>query len=199
MGLAVVGYYNGNYDELISEIKAEASTSQTETENNTSKPETEPWHYQVEEVPQIENTPPPPPTDPMARLLGIDSTIVEYATQTQSACDASPFSSSNAFYCSADDTIYVSNYVRGLPRVIQMFILAHEYGHSKDPNILISSTFTKEQYADRYGGMKVCQLYRQGYVSDSELSTVRSWILTLGDPTHGTGRQRLAAFDVGCA
>ena len=133
----------------------------------------------------------------IARKLDINNRIVLFTYAVTAACEPYTLNDGNAYYCNLDDTIYMGSWFKTQPYVVQVFAYAHEDGHSEDPNFLLNSTFNAEQFADHYAGRKIRYLYNRGDLTRNDISILRNWIAVLPLSDHGTGQQRLIAFDRG--
>lgn len=141
----------------------------------------------------------PTPDSSIVSVLAIDNRVVEFTGSHDSACDPGYVTDGNAYYCPTDDTIYVGkNWISQFPYPVQLAIYAHEDGHSEDPNLGSESQFSAEQYADYQSGKEIRSLHQRGYLTDNDVRIIRSWIASIpSSETHGSGHQRLAAFDSG--
>ena len=132
--------------------------------------------------------------------LKIDNVIIYFDLMTSTPCFPYLVDDGNAYYCSQNKTIYYGNKLTtDYPRIVGYFILAHEDGHSSDPDIddIEVSTFEKEQFADCWGGIGMKKLYLHKYIDLDDLQQLSDFVRTLPDGDHGTSVQRYAAFAEG--
>lgn len=132
-------------------------------------------------------------------LLDIDNPVILFAMYTSAPCAPYVLQDYNAYYCNINNTIYISSWVTTLPYGVQVFVYAHEDGHSEDPNFGYTDVFTSEQYADYYGGVRVCDARDDGLITEQDVQDARSWLAVLPPSDHGDGQQRLYMFDQGCS
>jgi predicted metalloprotease len=132
--------------------------------------------------------------------------------QAQSACG--PAGDDAAFYCSADDTIYVAQQfaadlyrgvVRGLPGesagygraagdFAVAYVLAHEYAHNLQhelgvfDNAVGSSARPYELQADCFAGAWAHSVYEQGLLEPGDIEEATNTALAVGDFDYGNAQ-----------
>ena len=129
-----------------------------------------------------------------------------------SACGQIP--TQNAAYCAFDDSIYYdTTFMNQLsweygPYAAVAF-LAHEWGHLNQARTGIASpvsTKAMELHADCQAGVFTALEVTAGYVTETDVAQTRFFFSSIGDHypsywtqmhAHGTGPERLAAFDHG--
>lgn len=131
--------------------------------------------------------------------------VQAYSTRIRTACGRSV--PDNAFYCRVSHSIY---YDTGLMRdqfndigdFAPIVIVAHEWGHAIQAQRgifrQVRSTFRLEQQADCFAGAYVASLKANGALSDEDAEEALDLIRALPrSRTHGTPRQRVAAYQKG--
>ncbi|WP_354698722.1 neutral zinc metallopeptidase [Paraconexibacter sp. AEG42_29] len=146
--------------------------------------------------------------------------------EVRSACNGQPADDTAAFYCPADDTIYVGRRLatgvlegtlEGLPgegRAIGDFgvayMVAHEYAHNLQQELGFFSSARAgasarpfELQADCMAGVWGASVYREGLLTDDDVQEALSTTLAVGDfevgspQHHGTPEERRDAWQLG--
>jgi predicted metalloprotease len=77
-------------------------------------------------------------------------------------------------------------------------VVAHEWGHHVQHILGIEmSTIAQEHQADCMAGMYFWYARRQGWINDVGIANARAKARVDGDASHGSGAQRVAAFNEG--
>ncbi len=128
-----------------------------------------------------------------------------YTSRIRTACGRTPLY--NALYCRPANRIYYD--VRLLQRQFSTIgdyapaiIIAHEWGHviQSQRGLLRkdNGTYALEQQADCFAGAYTGDAAGRGVLEDSDIQESRDLFGQLGsDKTHGSGKQRAAAFNNG--
>lgn len=138
--------------------------------------------------------------------------VIPYRTEGEVNCGGEPLPLNNAVYCSAGDFIaYDVNFaVNAFARVGDAFLyylLGHEYGHSVQARLGLSSQYTIQQelQADCMAGAYIGDSIKaeQLTLEDGDIEEFREGLLAVGDDpsiawftpgAHGTAEQRTQAF-----
>jgi len=156
--------------------------------------------------------------DRQSRTAGFDydepHKVEYYTTEYDTPCGETI--ANNAFYCSADHSIYLhqpflEEQAASAGRYAPAYILAHEWGHlvQDDLGILESPNFSiqVELQADCFAGAYTADLdARDERFQDEDLVAATTTLIEVGDPehypwfapgAHGTSDQRVNAFEAG--
>ncbi len=135
--------------------------------------------------------------------------VQAYTRRMRTACGRTV--PGNAFYCKASNSIYYdANLVKqGFTRVgdyAPVAIIAHEWGHViqdlrgyfSNTRPSTSNTFKMEQMADCMAGAYTQDAEGRGVLGEGDVQEATDLFSGLGgDRTHGTAKQRVAAFQKG--
>lgn len=131
--------------------------------------------------------------------------VQSYTTRIRTACGRSV--ADNAFYCRASHSIYydldlLRKQFNEIGDFAPIVIVAHEWGHAIQAQRgifrQVRSTSRLEQQADCFAGAYVAGLKAGSDLSDEDAEEALDLIRALPrSRTHGTPKQRLAAFQKG--
>ena len=137
------------------------------------------------------------------------SRVQSYSTRIRTACGRAP--DGNAFFCRASNSIYYDidllNDARDdIGDFAPATIIAHEWGHAIQSQrgwFRGNTTLALEQQADCFAGAYTQYASTQGLLDDGDEQEALDLFESITDRsrasvrTHGTTRQRLAAFNTG--
>jgi hypothetical protein len=135
--------------------------------------------------------------------------ITGYTRRTRTACGRAVLG--NAFYCQASNSIFydVNLLKRGFTNVgdyAPVAIIAHEWGHAiqelrgytRNLRRSTSNTLKMEQMADCMSGAYTQDAEARGALNEGDVAEANELFRSLGgDRSHGTAKQRVAAFQKG--
>lgn len=132
------------------------------------------------------------------------STFTHRRAAITGPCGQTPTEDLAGLYCPVNRHVYVATDLATIDDVI--FTLAHEWGHHVrsllDPaasQAYLDNPVPQELQATCAGGLWAGVETRSGEMTSPEIHDYATRLISSGDKTHGTGRQRRAAFLTGFA
>lgn len=115
-----------------------------------------------------------------------------------------------AAYCGQDETIYldarqIDRLTANLGDILPAVLLAHEWGHHLTILLLpydgkqidldwLDKDWEIEVLADCLSGVYIGELWYDNQMAEGELADAIAFMNEIGDPTHGTGDDRIVGF-----